>query len=312
SNCEARDEVVVVVNEKPLVNVGVDQRICSGDTVTLNAGSGQGYSYIWTRDNNPAGTDQMISATMSGTFSVIVTTTEQCSATDEMVLTVVPLPTLILEDTFDICDNTPETIMPATDGTGFQWFRDGEVIQGQTQKDISVSAAGTYKIIVSNDDNCISEDSVVVTSRPAPSVDLGEDKNACPGETIDFDAGTGAQFTYLWSTGATTQQITVNAGMPSVQTTTNYTVTVTNQFECSAIDAIGVTTKAVVKATIVASAPGVCSGNPVTLTASGGDTYIWTDPDGTLSATNSDVVIASPSVSTTYMVEVIDDSCPDN
>lgn len=312
SNCEARDEVVVVVNDKPLVNIGADQRICTGDTVVLNAGTGQDYSYTWTRDNNAAGSTQMISATMSGTFRVTVTTPEQCLATDEMILTVVPLPTLVLEDTFNICDNTPEVIMPVSNGSGFQWFKDGVVIPGQIQKDLSVNSAGLYLLVVTNADNCVTSDSVVVTSRPAPTVDLGLDKEACPGESFDFDAGLGSQLNYLWSTGAMTRQITVNAGMPMTQTTTNYSVTVTNQFDCSATDVVSITTKPVVNATIVSSAPGVCSGNPVTLTASGGDTYVWTDPDGSLSATNTNIVIASPEVSTTYMVEVIDDECPEN
>lgn len=312
SNCEARDELVVVVNELPQVNLGQDQRICQGESVTFDAGQGQGYTYQWSRDGSPVGSTRTIMANTNGVYVVTVTTVDGCKATDQIALTVVPLPTLTLPATLDICGNTAEFIMPVTNGTSFQWFKDGEAIQGQIQKDLSVNAAGTYKIVVKNSDNCSTEGTIIVSSRPSPTVNLGADITACPDEQIDFDAGAGNQLTYLWSTGGMTRQITVNSGAPTILSTANYTVTVTNSFDCSATDVVAVTTKPVVKATITASAPGVCSGNPVTLTASGGSSYLWTDPDGSLSATNTNVVVASPTTSTTYIVEVIDDTCPNN
>jgi gliding motility-associated-like protein len=310
NNCEARDELMVVVNEKPIVNIGEDKRICQGETVTLDAGAGQNYMYRWTRDNTNVGTTRTLMAQVSGLYIVTVTTSQGCSATDQMSLTVVPLPSLILPATFDICGTTPETIMPTTNGTEFQWYRNGVIITGQTDKDISVNMAGTYRIEVSNADDCKIEGEVVVTSRPSPTVNLGIDKILCPNESATLDAG--AHDKYLWSSGEITRTIIINAGTPSTTLVNNYSVTVTNTFDCSATDQVSLTLRQIVKANIVSNEPGVCSGNPVTLTATGGDDYIWTDPNGSLSATNTDVVIANPTVTTTYKVEVSDSACPDN
>lgn len=310
NNCEARDEVVVTVNEKPLVNIGEDRRVCQGENVQLDAGAGSNYTYLWTRDNTNAGTMRQLVATVSGTYRVTVTTAQGCSASDIMVLTVVALPTITMPQTLDLCDSNSKTVSPTTDGTRFQWYRNGAIIQGQTQKDLTVSTAGIYKIEVFNADNCKSEADIVVTSRPSPTVNTGPDITICPGEVINLNAGD--QVSYIWSSGETTRVITVTGGTSTTAQIVNYTVTVTNSFGCTATDQVTITTRPTVKATITSSAPGVCSGNPVTLTATGGDSYLWTDPNGTLSATNSAVVIANPTVSTSYTVEVLDEDCPDN
>ncbi|MBK6785572.1 MAG: PKD domain-containing protein [Saprospiraceae bacterium] len=81
---------MVMVNEKPIINIGADQRICQGDSVTLDAGAGQNYTYRWTRDNTNVGTAKTLIAKVTGLYVVTVTTGQGCSATDQMSLTVVP------------------------------------------------------------------------------------------------------------------------------------------------------------------------------------------------------------------------------
>lgn len=310
NNCEARDEFRLTVNPKPLINIGSDQTICQGESITLDAGAGSGLTYRWTRDNVSVGMARTLVANTNGTYRVTVTSGAGCTGNDEMVLTVSPNPSLELEEEISICDNQPKTIMPMTNGTSFQWFKDGVLLQGQTQKDLVVSNDGVYRILVRNAANCEITDSVIVTSRPSPTVSLPEDITLCPDNDLALNAG--AQNQYIWSTGETTRIVMINSGKPATIQSTTYSVTVTNSFGCTDTDNIVVTTRPIVKASIVSSAPGICSGNPVTLTAQGGDTFEWTDPTGTLSATNSQEVVASPTNSTTYSVIVGDVNCPDN
>lgn len=56
------------------------------------------------------------------------------------------------------------------------------------------------------------------------------------------------------------------------------------------------------------SAPAVCQGQPITLTASSGSAYLWSPSTG-LSATNTAQVIATPLVTTTYTVTDPNNSC---
>jgi hypothetical protein len=56
------------------------------------------------------------------------------------------------------------------------------------------------------------------------------------------------------------------------------------------------------------SNPIICQGTPITLTASGGSTYLWSPSTG-LSATNTASVIATPTATTTYSVIDTSNSC---
>lgn len=308
SNCTVSDEVIVTVNPIPFVSIGENRTICEGESLTLDAGN-PGDSYVWTLNNNLIGNTKTIIANMNGTYRVVVTNEFDCEASSQMFLTVSALPTLEFDELIDICDGEQRMIVPVSNGTTFQWFRNGMILSGETNKNITISQPGTYRCVVLNAAGCENEKATTVTSRPSPSVNLGNNQNVCPNETVILDAG--VQTAYLWSNGMTTQTISINTGTPTTIVTQTYSVTVTNQFNCSASELISITISPVVKAEISSDQPGVCNGDPVTLTASGGLYYVWSDPTNTLSVLDESVTIANPIVTTSYTVEVSDD-CPNN
>jgi len=109
----------------------------------------------------------------------------------------------------------------------------------------------------------------------------------CDGVSTTLTAFGGVK--YNWSTGETTNSITVS---PAV--TTTYTVTVTNEFRCTATAERIVTVNP--KPNVVISGANICNGGSTTLTASGGNSYVW-NTGATTAAIN-----VSPLVSTTYTV----------
>ncbi|WP_375559034.1 PKD domain-containing protein [Bernardetia sp. OM2101] len=127
-------------------------------------------------------------------------------------------------------------------------------------------------------------------------VDLGADKVVCQGESVTLDAGAFANATYEWSTGQTTQTITVqNAGTYSVEVMKN---------GCSVSDDIRVSynTTATVEA---GQNQGICEGESTQLraTATGATSYRWTPSTGLSDATILNPV-ASPTETTLYTLEV--------
>jgi len=108
----------------------------------------------------------------------------------------------------------------------------------------------------------------------------------CQGSSTTLSAPAG--FTYLWSTGATSQTITVSAAG-------NYTVTITDGLGCSnsTTASVAITTRPTVTITGTAS---ICAGQSVTLTANGGATYTW--GSGATTAT----LTVNPTATTTYTV----------
>jgi hypothetical protein len=97
----------------------------------------------------------------------------------------------------------------------------------------------------------------------------------------------------LWSTGATTQGISVsNAG--------TYSVTHTSPEGCTSIGYVSTFLFPAPSVTVSPDA-AICPGTSVTLTAAGADTYVWTPGTG-LNTNNGSTVIASPTSGTTYQV----------
>ncbi|MCB9310360.1 MAG: gliding motility-associated C-terminal domain-containing protein [Lewinellaceae bacterium] len=306
--CEVRKSIVVNVNPKPGINLGVDKSICDGDPFPIfDAGAGH-TSYAWALNGVPAGNTQTIQANQSGIYSATVTNNFNCSNSDNVKLTINPLPTLTLPSTFDLCKGDTLMVTPTTNAVSFTWAKNGTVITGATQGSLQLTSAGTYAVTVSSAAKCVQNTTFVVTERNLPVVDLGKDTLLCPGQSLVINAG---QFSkYLWSDGTTGSSITVNSTLQT-ETSKVYGVQVSNQYNCQAQDSIQVTVRPKVTAAIKADNVGVCNGEPVILEASGGLFYSWTDPDNTLSSTNTATTIAMPTVTTTYTVQVSDD-CPGN
>lgn len=82
-----------------------------------------------------------------------------------------------------------------------------------------VDKSGTYWVKVTNEFGCSATDTINITFKPNPKVDLGKDTVVCNGVILNIDAGSdGIQ--YYWNTGQTTQNIKVNnPGTYSVQVT---------------------------------------------------------------------------------------------
>lgn len=97
----------------------------------------------------------------------------------------------------------------------------------------AVSASGQYFAKVTNSYTCSNTDTINITLRQNPVVDLGNDTIVCNGVTLTLDPGSdGTQ--YFWNTGQVTQTI-------GVTSTGSYNVFVTNNVACTVSDTINVT-----------------------------------------------------------------------
>ena len=110
-------------------------------------------------------------------------------------------------------------------------------------------------------------DTVLVLLNVDPAVDLGPDTILC--NSIVLDAGSNGA-TYNWSTGDTTQTITVDSSG-------SYDVEILSQAGCSSSDTLIITVYPPLSINLTASTNGVCVGDTITLSSggSGNVTYSW-------------------------------------
>lgn len=269
SNCSKTDTILVTVNPTPVVNLGNDTNLCQGVSYVLNSGNPTATSRLW--DNGT--TAQTRAVTTTGTYYVRVTNGFNCTGRDTVVTTFLPTPVVNLGPDQDICQGASTTLDAGNPTLSFLWDN------GTTNQTRTVNTTGTYFVSVKNIANCKGTDTVKVTVHPLPVVNLGNDTVICHGKVLTLNAGNPGS-SYLWSTNSTNQTIDVNA-------TGNYSVVVTDVYQCVGSDDINLLVKDPPSGTINA-----VHGNPATYTfnvlnpqyVTG---YIWNFGDGTPTVTGN-------------------------
>lgn len=163
----------------------------------------------------------------------------------------------------DFCEGESVQLV-ASPGASYLWNT------GETTNAIQVAISGQWSVSVVDANGCVSTSPVLTTTANTVPNPIIEASSAfiCPNTTVQLSA-TGAE-SYLWSTGSTGSSIAVDeAG--------NYSVTAFNG-GCSAESAVfALQAGEVPNLQAVASSTEVCAGETVALTASGADSYTWSN-----------------------------------
>ena len=248
----------VTVNPLPVVNAGADQVVCEGSQVTLN-GSGAS-TYVW--DNGVTNGVAFTPAVGTVTYTVTGTDANGCVNTDQVDVTVNPLPVVNAGADQVVCEGSQVTLNGSGAST-YVWDN------GVTNGVAFTPAVGTVTYTVTGTDanGCVNTDQVDVTVNPLPIVGAGADQVVCEGTQVTLN-GSGAS-TYVWDNGVTDGV----AFTPAVGTVT-YTVTGTDANGCVNTDQVDVTVNPL-PAVNAGPDQEVCEGTQVTLTASGAVSYFW-------------------------------------
>jgi len=178
---------------------------------------------------------------------------------------------------------------------------------GETTETITVTTSGNYSVEIDAGGGCIETDEITVTFSTTPMLDLGSDITICNDEAFTIlPIITGDDITdivYNWSTGETTETITVNS-------TGTISLTITNAEGCTTTDNITVTIVTPVSISLGEDFT-TCREFPNTLTAVSDDpnvTYQWLLNGDVLSgetASTLDFTIPETAVGTQQFTVVI-------
>jgi len=173
-----------------------------------------------------------------------------------------------------------------------------------TTEDLTNLSSGNYNVTVSDNFGCQSSTSVTITQPTQISTSTTQQNAGCFGSSngsIDLTVNGGTpNYTYSWSNGSTTQDITgLSAG--------TYSVTITDNKGCQKTSSVTITQDAQINLTISPSNPSTspCSTTPVMIQASGTNSYLWSN------GSTTSTIYVNPQVTTTYTVTGTTNGCSD-
>jgi len=216
--------------------------VCEKEEVQLSAiGSGGTGSYSYEWSSIPAGftsTEQnpVTNPDINSTY-VIAINDGELSMTDSINITVLAKANVDIGPDTVLCDITEYNLDAGNPGDSYLWST------GETTQTVAVSGEGinTYWVDVTNENNCTTADTVMVNFATSPVVELGADTVICHNSVMTLDAGNPGS-SYLWSTGETSQTISVN-GEDYEYGNYDFSVQVTSESGCENGDGITVEIK---------------------------------------------------------------------
>ena len=311
--CTDDTTITVYINKTPEPVMTPADILCIGEVFTLTAFGGD--TYAWYNGLNLI-CDTCISIDvapiLTTNYTLIATSTAGCHDTISQTVSVLPyaIPPLVVSNDTTICK-----------GDMIQLFASGgyDIVQYQWDLNIpgltcytnctnpfaSPEVTTTYYVTLTWDGGCSKTDSIIVTVIDDATPILGIDRTVCLGESVQLGISTGGNA--IWSPGDGLSCVFCDNPVATPLLTTTYTVEVTTPNGCVIRDtmSVNVQTPNMINAGDDAT---ICLGTTIPLEGTTIGTVTWS-PSATLS--NSSILnpIASPIVTTDYILSVQNDLC---
>jgi fibronectin-binding autotransporter adhesin len=323
ASCTATGSASVAINPAPSAVITAPPSICTTATGNASVAVQSGATYSWSITNGTitggAGTNAITftsGASGNVALAITVTSTAGCSTNGSVSVPINSSPTAAITAPATVCAGaSANASVAAQAGATYTWgITNGTITGGAGTSAITFTAGTSGNVALTltvNNGGCSASSNANVTINAVPTAAIGGPSATCAGSPVTLDAGAG--FTsYLWSTGATTQTISV-----APVSNTNYSVTVTNASGCSASASHAVTANPLPPSAITAPA-SICAtatGN-ASVAATAGASYSWSILNGTITGgagTNAITFTPGASGSVTLAITVTSSvSCSSN
>lgn len=217
-----------------------------GAITTTVSGGLPSYTYTWTGPGTFTSNTSGLSNVLSGTYSLSLIDLAGCRKDTVLVIASTVSVQAVAGNDSSFCQSGSFTLNGSSSvgGTTYQWLElpGPTTIANTATASVSPSTGtSTYVLVVSNS-GCISQDTMLLTSNPLPSVDAGPDYTiTILTSTIIGGSPTGpAGSTYSWIPSNTLDNGTIGNPTASNTVNTTYTVYVTDSNGCMAWDTMHV------------------------------------------------------------------------
>ena len=182
---------------------GTDTTLCAGQTITLSAPPGSGFTYEWRQDGTAIkkGSSRVLEVAKPGRYSVRVASAG-CEATSQTVeVRGSSLFALIAQrDSVTVCDDKGAELSANTGaGYAYQWLDDGKPIGGAIEARYVAKASGNYQVRIGQG-GCVALSSATRVEAMLVKATLAPAASAvvCNGAPARLTAPQEAGYSYAW------------------------------------------------------------------------------------------------------------------
>jgi len=254
ARCTSADSIDILVIPFPIIDLGNDTTLCNNETLVLTAGT-EGTT-LWQNGS----TQNTYLVNTQGAYTA-VKTIQGCSKADIIFVNYIQLPKPNIGNDTSFCQGQAITLNAPSTTAQILWSN------GSTNQNIVANAGGQYILKLTNG-RCTVSDSLNISIKPLPSLNLGVDRSLCENELLTLDAGTNGSV--IWQDNKNTQTYQVSqAG--------NYIATKTLN-GCTTVDTIKID-YITIQPPNLGRDTNFCMGSPLTISTNNilSQKYIWSD-----------------------------------
>ena len=291
TGCTGVASTNITVFERPDANASGPNAVCSGTTIQLSAAP-SGLSYAWTGPNsysssmqNPIVTTSATAAN-SGTYTLVVTDGNMCTASDQVAVTVNAIPTPTAANSGPVCVGDTVSLTATPSGLSYSWSGPAGFMSSDQNPEIAQSAvmgiAGVYTLTVTDGNLCTGTSSTTVVVHPLPVPLATTNSPLCVGDTLRLFGEPDGMAFYKWYNPAGGSNATFNVQDYKIKSTITshngtWTLLVRDANGCEATTTVEVTVNPL-PAPFVSSNGPICAGETLELFSGpdGYTSYSWT------------------------------------
>lgn len=196
NGCSARDSIRVTTRPVTTFNLGNDTTICEQEHLSVDI-TGAFAAYSWSNGSQ----SNNITITDGGLYWCEAVNQAGCPWRDSIRVTIQPLPVFSLGNDSILCEGNVLLLDVNNVGDQYLWQ------DGSTQPRYRVTSSGVYHVKVGKA-GCSHSDTISISYKVKPKLNLGPDKEMCPGQVLVLTPGN-SDMPYVWQNGSTEPSFTV-------------------------------------------------------------------------------------------------------
>ena len=307
--CNQTETLSTLVTTFPLPNIQITKSNdidCRHSQSQLNV-TGVGTWVEWTPSPSLSSTsikNPIATPTTTTKYIVKGRIANGCYAYDTIEVIVYPKPDIRISADTMICKNSSAQLF-VSGGVSYSWSPEISLDNAFSTNPVATPDTNTrYYVTVTDEIACDYIDSVDVAIRPTPTFNLDPSFKVCKGDSVRLQASGGDL--YSWTPAFGLSDAHIADPIAFLDDTTEYTVTITEK-SCNLTEVLSTRVNVLELPPVFADKANDidCSNPSAQLSGGGAFAYLWS-PSGSLSDTTSISPIATPSVTTDYILRGTD------